>query len=410
MKWVIPTLGVRGEITITFRGPRRKKVGDHCSKRPNIALRDTSSDTNGDTDVETTSTRRIVRNEPFNGSSPTPEQTNLELWNIIQTMSKRIEELEKTVHFLKNRDIPAPSAQVSAKTYATATRSSASLEKTKPQTHKSVQVPFAHRIHLKPSDPKIAGKLNRQEFLLLQHQIEKSIPETKLNFSVDRLRPAAKGGLIMEFSSKEEKNKAFKTLEEPSTKLGFKMNDIKIVPRLLLKDIPATLTKEEIITAIKNQNSAVGEMLSNSAENIKVITNWTNQSKITQTVVLEATPQLHKHLKSENKIIIGMCRYNLWDHVHTLHCSKCMRFGHHGRDCKATAPVCGICASAHLTIQCANYDAAGRPKHKVNRCCANCKASSAHKDNATTHSAIDKHLCPVAAAFIQRQKNLVYHE
>ena len=74
-----------------------------------------------------------------------------------------------------------------------------------------------------------------------------------MNFLVDRLRPAAKGGLIMEFCSKDEKNKAFKTLQEPSNKLGLKINEVKYVPRLLLKGLSADIKKEDIISAIKKQ-------------------------------------------------------------------------------------------------------------------------------------------------------------
>ena len=105
-----------------------------------------------------------------------------------------------------------------------------------------------------------------------------------------------------------------------------------------------------------------------------------------------------------------MCRYLLHESVHSLHCTKCMRFGHSFRDCTAGSPVCGICAGDHLTAKCANYDASGRPKHKVDKCCANCKASNVHKANATTHRAINKHLCPVAVAYIERQQNLVCYD
>ena len=328
---------------------------------------------------------------------------------IIQKMAKQIDELQKAVEFLKSRDIPAPSVQVSSETYASKVGISTPPPKTTTAA-KTAQAPRAHRIHLKPSDPTDAGKLGRQELVKLQQKIENAIPATELNFSVDRMRPAAKGGLIMEFRSKEEKNKALKTLEVPSAKLGLKMNEVKIVPRLLLKGIPATIKREDILPAIKKLNPVVSDLLAEHVENLKVVTSWNNNDKSTQTVVLEATPRLHKHLVSNNKIVIGMCRYTLSENVHALHCSKCMRFGHQIRDCKATSPVCGICSGEHTTASCAGYFAAGRPKHKVARCCANCKSSRDHNDLATSHSAIDKHLCPIAKSFIDHKKALICYE
>ena len=324
-------------------------------------------------------------------------------------MAKQIDELQKAVEFLKSRDIPAPSVQVSSETYASKVGISTPPPKTTTAA-KTAQAPRAHRIHLKPSDPTDAGKLGRQELVKLQQKIENAIPATELNFSVDRLRPAAKGGLIMEFRSKEEKNKALKTLEVPSAKLGLKMNEVKIVPRLLLKGIPASIKREDILPAIKKSNPVVSDLLTEPVDNLKVVTSWNNSEKTTQTDLLEATPRLHKHLVSNNKMVIGMCRYTLSENVHALHCSKCMRFGHQIRGCKATSPVCGICSGEHTTASCAGYFAAGRPKHKVARCCANCKSSRDHNDLATSHSAIDKHLCPIAKSFIDHKKALICYE
>jgi hypothetical protein len=171
----------------------------------------------------------MVLNAPSIDVSSTPEPTTLELMAIIQKMAKQIDELKKTVDFLKSRDIPMPTVQISSGTYASKVGISTPPPK-KPIAAKIAQAPQAHCIHLKPADLTDAGKLGRQELIKLQQKIENAIPATELNFSVDRMRPAARGGLIMEFRSKEEKNKALKTFEAPSTKLGLKINEVKIVP------------------------------------------------------------------------------------------------------------------------------------------------------------------------------------
>ena len=213
---------------------------------------------------------------------------------------QRIENLENELARQKNEDSPTSKTYASMAMNGTKTQQTSPTTKPrpKPQPQPPVNQKVVHKIHLKPSAVEPSTKLKPFEMAELKQKLEKSIPGSELNFAVDRMRPAAKGGLVMEFRTHQEKKNAIESLTKPSSQLGLVVKDIKIVPRIIIKGIPSYIKKEEIVPLIQEDNSNIHEMINSKKETLVVVTCLPNRHSPSQLVILEASPKLNTELIS----------------------------------------------------------------------------------------------------------------
>jgi hypothetical protein len=329
---------------------------------------------------------------------------------IIHNMSKELEEFRKK-RALDNQQGPSLSPRSQPATFLEAAARDVQPRRVVPlQSNIIRNAPAVHQLHLKIDSQIPAKKLSFKEISELQNKIEKTLPSEKKNFVVSKIRAGNKGGMVLNFETKSDCDKAMKTFNEQSTVLGLQASEIKVKPRLLVKNIPTTFSKEEILAAAIQRNDKLSNLLEEDVSGLKVVTLLKNHNRPDiQSVVFEATPKVHSFFLNEKKITIGMCRYDITEHVHSLQCSRCMKYGHHFSECKATAPNCGVCAKKHQTQSCPHFNSVERPRNVTERRCVNCDNSPLHCNAAQTHAAIDKKICPVSQAYELSRRQLIAH-
>ena len=328
----------------------------------------------------------------------------------INNMTKIIDDLQKELTNSKVKN-PVAEPRTSPITFLEVTKRDAEQRRGVPPLSNIVRkAPAVHQLHLKLDASIPAKKLSFKEICEVQNKIEKTLPADKKNFVVSKFRAAKKGGMVLHFESKTECDKALKTFNEQSTALGLQASEIKVNPRLLVKNIPATFSKEEIFAAISQKIDFLTCQMQEDVPCLRIVTLLKNSNRPDfQSVVFEAQPEVHSFFLKEKKVTIGLCRYDITEHIHTLQCSRCMKYGHHITECKAVAPNCGVCAKKHLTQTCPHFNNVERPRQVTERRCINCDNSPRHCNAAHTHAAIDKKICPVSQEHEFSRRQLINH-
>ena len=152
----------------------------------------------------------------------------------------------------------------------------------------------------------------------------------------------------------------------------------KLLPRLVIKDIPTDMDRERLVAAVAQQN-----LKSKSAEDIKLIYWYPKQDRRTTSAVIETSPAVRTELLHQGRIYIGWSACRITDHLRITQCFRCLGFGHIAKDCKAKTDTCGHCAGRHETRLCSN---------KAVRKCFNCLSAGLQRMD---HSAVDPNNCPI---------------
>ena len=330
--------------------------------------------------------------------------------NMITNMSKTIEHLQKDLMTSK-RQSPIILPQAQPTTFLEAAARDVQPRRAVSSKKNTVSItPAIHQLHPKLDVQIPAKKLSFKEICEIQHKIEKSLPADKKNFVVSKFRAAKKGGMVLNFDSQTDCDKALKNINDQSFILGLQASEIKLRPRLLAKNIPVIFTKEEILAAASQKLEVLSSSMEDEKPGLRIVTVLKNSNRPDiQSVVFEATPKAHSFFLTEKKITIGMCRYDITEHVHMLQCSHCMKYGHHSTECKALTPNCGVCAKKHLTQSCPHFNSTERPRHVLERRCVDCDNSQQHRNVAHTHAAIDKKFCPVSQSHELSRRQLISH-
>lgn len=129
-------------------------------------------------------------------------------------------------------------------------------------------------------------------------------------------------------------------------------------------------------------------------EGCKILHTYINKMKGTQSVLIEMTTDIHKHIKeNNNKIYVGHQKCMAYDVIDIKPCYICGRFGHKGKNCRNKA-TCIKCAGPHKASEC---DA-------VELTCANCLYSNNKfktKYN-TCHAATEYENCEVFKSRVKK--------
>ena len=66
----------------------------------------------------------------------------------------------------------------------------------------------------------------------------------------------------------------------------------------------------------------------NIIETLKVVTILKNKFRNNCSIIIETTPNTRKIVMNEGKVKLGMCVYEIADHLSVTQCKKCNKFGH----------------------------------------------------------------------------------
>jgi len=164
-------------------------------------------------------------------------------------------------------------------------------------------------------------------------------------------------------------------------------------PKIKLTSLPSyfdTSNKETIVARIVEKNSYLKEQHEKNNECMQYL--FTYNTNGHKTIVLKCSPDMRCAIKNHNdNLNIDCFKCKVYDHFHILQCSKCCKFGHTFKNCKAEKTICTFCSKDHSFKNCSL-------KNKNDTfSCYNCLSSSdtTIKQNAHSHQAFSKN-CPFA--------------
>lgn len=156
-------------------------------------------------------------------------------------------------------------------------------------------------------------------------------------------------------------------------------------PLIILKEVLAINTDEDIIKAIKIQNSWLVGHIQENDWRISVKYRKKCRNPFMNDIVLQVSPKIWQTITEEGKVHIDIQRVVVRDQSPLIQCSRCLQYGHGRKLCKEHEDLCSHCSGPHLRKDCHLWIAGTAPA------CHNCQL--AKKDN-NEQNTFDKN-CPV---------------
>lgn len=154
---------------------------------------------------------------------------------------------------------------------------------------------------------------------------------------------------------------------------------------MVLKNVLAYNSDNDILTALKNQNV---HFLRDLPEEERVATvKYRRRARNPHEthVVLQVPPKLWRRLTEAGRLYVDMKSVHVTDQTQLVQCSRCLAYGHGKRLCLEQRDLCHHCGGDHLRVDCP--DKAGG----VQRSCVNCRRAK----HADVLHAIYSDDCPV---------------
>lgn len=201
---------------------------------------------------------------------------------------------------------------------------------------------------------------------------------------VERVRKAKDRRIIMGFGTKEERDKVRKRLEASNADLL--VEEVKNKdPLLVLRNVLAANTDEDILRAFKNQNRDIFRNLDEEESRLAIKYRRRARNPHVSNIVITTSPKIWQRAQEAGSIHIDLQRVKVEDQTPLVQCTRCLGYGHGKRFCKEPADACSHCGEPHIRSECPEWLAGLPPK------CRNCRKTG--QDNAE-HNAFSND-CPV---------------
>lgn len=160
-------------------------------------------------------------------------------------------------------------------------------------------------------------------------------------------------------------------------------------PLVVLKNVMAYNSDEEIVTALVQQNRHLMEDLSAEERNATVKYRRRVRNPHENHVILEVSPKLWRRLTETGRVYIDVQRVRVADQTPLVQCSKCLAYGHGRRLCVEEAETCHHCGGPHVRQECPDRLAGSQ------QTCSNCKSAK----NSNDRHAVFSDDCPIRKKF-----------
>lgn len=212
-------------------------------------------------------------------------------------------------------------------------------------------------------------------------RVRKAVDAKEGWIRVERIRKAKDRKIIMGFATIEEREKARQRIIEKEN--GLTVEEVQNKdPLVILKDILAVNTDEDVLKALKNQNRSIFQDLREGEDRVSVKYRRRGRNPHTGHVILNVSPTVWKRVTDRGYVHIDLQRVKAQDQSPLIQCSRCLDYGHTKRYCKEPADLCSHCGGPHLKDQCADWMAGVPPK------CRNC-VRTAQDDNEHNAFSLD---------------------
>jgi hypothetical protein len=180
---------------------------------------------------------------------------------------------------------------------------------------------------------------------------------------VKNVRNISKGGIIVEFETSEECEKAIKLIEDKTHEFRATKPHNK-PPKICVYNISDDFDSDGLLLEIINNNKLIKDYLKEKkidvndsekvSEEIKIKFKFRRKTRNgDNTWVLEISPELRKSIFSQMRsLLIGWKSCGFADFHQPIRCFKCNAFGHLAKHCKQQEFNCGFCGQSHDTRLC----------------------------------------------------------
>jgi hypothetical protein len=198
------------------------------------------------------------------------------------------------------------------------------------------------------------------------------------------------GGVLLVLDPAGDKDKILgnKVLNNPN----WKVSEPQILkPRIIIYDVPAILTPDELAEDVFNRNVTQTEGLENFKNQFKPSFKLGPRDREVVHWVVECSPDVRKELINKYRLFVDWHSCRVKDYVSVARCFKCQSLGHVGKYCKHENVTCAHCAGV-------GHDMKNCPNKSKDPTCANCLRSK----RDATHKVSDS-ICPTYQKALQQQ-------
>ena len=165
--------------------------------------------------------------------------------------------------------------------------------------------------------------------------------------------------------------------KEEVAALKEKLPHISIVN--ILKSDGDNISKESILSDIRDQNPAIDDMITNGEE-FTVLFTRDGKTSGKCTAVARVSSKIRDFIKNNrNHVYIGISSCRVYDRFFVKRCNSCQEFGHYKDNCNNVVK-CGYCGGDHQSDKCELKEDTDVSKQS----CCNCEALGLdHKGHST---------------------------
>lgn len=201
---------------------------------------------------------------------------------------------------------------------------------------------------------------------------------------VERARKARDRKIIMGFGSKEERKKVMDRIGKDGRNLS--VEEVKNKdPRLFLRNVLSFNTDEDVLKAMRNQNSSVFRGLDAEDDRMEIRYRKRTRNPHTNHVILSVSPIIWRKVLDVGYVHIDLQQIRVEDQSPLVQCTRCLGYGHGKRFCQESVDLCSHCGGPHLKSECAEFVSNAPPT------CKNCVRD---KQEHTEHNAFSQE-CPI---------------
>lgn len=230
----------------------------------------------------------------------------------------------------------------------------------------------------------IASKKEEDTGEEVLEKIRKVIDAKEGWVKVEKVRKGRDRKVIIGCETKEERRKIKERLEVEGG--GLVVEEVKNKdPLLMLRDVLLVHSDEDILKAIRNQNSHIFHDLDNEDDRLEIKYRRRARNPHNGHIVLTVSPTIWRRATDSRKMRIDLQRVNVEDQSPLVQCTRCLGYGHSRRFCKEESDSCSHCGGPHLKAECPSYKQGNSPT------CLNCTRV---KNENCGHNAFSSE-CPV---------------
>lgn len=185
--------------------------------------------------------------------------------------------------------------------------------------------------------------------------VQKIISPEQMKLQVRGLRKTKNGGVIISTETKADIEKLKQSVQ--LTTSGFTVDEPhKRRPRIIVIGVPASLSEDEVLQCIYEQNLAekLPSMTRESfMTSIKLSHKSGKRDAETCNYIIEVQANIRKSLITQERVFVNWTSCPVRDFTLVTRCYKCQQYGHAAKSCRETASTCGHCGDlGHSIAEC----------------------------------------------------------